>query len=142
MKDSLKPGISGSFSFVVPEEKTVPHLYPEAHEFAPMPRVFATGYLVGLAEWACMRVLTAHLDWPKEQSVGIDVNLTHTAATPPGMTVTVDVRLEQVDGRKLLFSITASDGLERISEGTHQRYVIDTDRFNEKVAKKKAGARP
>jgi fluoroacetyl-CoA thioesterase len=141
MKDSLKPGIGASFSFLVPEEKTVPHLYPEAPEFAPMPHVFATGYLVGLAEWACMRALRPHLDWPQEQSVGIDVNLTHTAATPPGMTVTVDVRLEEVDGRKLLFSVTASDGVDRISEGTHRRYVIDTERFNDKVAKKKAAAR-
>jgi len=140
MKDSLKPGIGTRFSFLVPEGKTVPHLYPEAPEFAPMPHVFATGYLVGLAEWACMRALMPHLDWPREQSVGIDVNLTHTAATPPGMTVTVDVRLEEIDGRKLLFSVTASDGVDRVSEGTHRRYVIDTDRFNEKVAKKKAAA--
>jgi fluoroacetyl-CoA thioesterase len=140
MKDSLKPGIATSFSFVVPEEKTVPHLYPEAPEFQPMPHVFATGYLIGLAEWACMKLLSSHLDWPREQSVGIHVNMSHTAATPPGLSVTVDVRLERVDGRKLLFSVTASDGVDRISEGTHERYVIDTDRFNDKVARKKAAA--
>jgi fluoroacetyl-CoA thioesterase len=138
MNDSLKPGIVTSLSFVVPEEKTVPHLYPEAPEFQPMPHVFATGYLVGLAEWACMKALTPHLDWPREQSVGIDVKLSHTAATPPGLTVTVEVRLERIDGRKLLFSVTASDGVDRICEGTHERYVIDTDRFNDKVAGKKA----
>ena len=136
MKESLQPGLAASFSFVVPEEKTVPYLYPEAPEFQPMPRVFATGYLVGLAEWACMKLLTPPLDWPREQSVGTDVKLSHTAATPPGLTVTVDVRLERVDGRKLLFSVTASDGVERISEGTHERYVIDTERFNAKVARK------
>jgi fluoroacetyl-CoA thioesterase len=136
MKESLQPGLATSFSFVVPEDKTVPYLYPEAPEFQPMPRVFATGYLVGLAEWACMKLLTPHLDWPREQSVGIDVKLSHTAATPPGLTVTVDVRLERVEGRKLLFSVTASDGVERISEGTHERYVIDTERFNAKAARK------
>jgi len=136
MKDSLKPGLGTTFSFVVPEEKTVPYLYPEAPEFEPMPHVFATGYLVGLAEWACMKAIIPHLDWPSEQSVGTDVKLSHTAATPPGLTVTVEVRLERVDGRKLLFSVTASDGVDRISEGTHERYVIDTERFNAKVAKK------
>jgi len=136
MKPSLVPGLEGTLSFVVPETKTVPHLYPEAPEFQTMPRVLATGFLVGLVEWACMRVIAAHLDGPAEQSVGTDVKLSHSAATPPGMTVTVHARLESVEGRKLSFSVVASDGADEICRGTHDRFVIDSARFNAKVALK------
>jgi predicted thioesterase len=52
MKDSLKPGITHEHRFVVPVNKTVPHLYPESDEFGGMPEVFATGFMVGLLEWA------------------------------------------------------------------------------------------
>jgi fluoroacetyl-CoA thioesterase len=87
-------------------------------------------------EWACIEALRPHLDWPREQSLGTHVNFSHLAASPPGLTVTVDVRLERVDGRKLSFSITAHDGVELISEGTHERVVIDSTRFTAKVAEK------
>jgi fluoroacetyl-CoA thioesterase len=141
MKSSLVAGLETTFSFQVPESKTVPRLYPEAPEFQTMPEVFATGFLVGLVEWTCMRVIAPHLDVPAEQSVGIHVNLTHSAATPPGLTVTVTARLERVEGRKLSFSVVASDGADEISRGTHERFVIDTARFNAKVALKRAPAR-
>ena len=54
MKDSLKPGLEYELVYRVPESKTVPHLYPEAAEFQVMPRVFATGFMVGFVEWACL----------------------------------------------------------------------------------------
>jgi len=136
MKPSLVPGLEGTLSFVVPETKTVPRLYPEAPEFQTMPQVFATGFLIGLVEWACMRVIAPHLDVPAEQSVGTDVKLSHSAATPPGMTVTVHTRLDSVEGRKLCFSVIADDGTDEICRGTHERFVIDTARFNAKVARK------
>jgi len=107
-----------------------------------MPAVLATGFMVGLFEWACIRALNPHLDWPREQTVGIDVKLTHIAATPPGLTVTVRGRLERVEGRKLAFSLEADDGIERISEGTHERFVIDAEKFNLKVAQKASRALP
>ena len=62
MKDTLKAGDKAEFAYQVPASKTVPHLYPEAHEFAMMPKVFATGFMVGLMEWTCMKVLEPHLD--------------------------------------------------------------------------------
>lgn len=137
MKDSLKPGLTYQFKFTVPETKTVPRLYPESELFQQMPEVLATGYLVGLLEWACIEMLEPHLDWPREQSLGTHVDFSHTAATPPGLTITVDVRLEKVDGRKLVFKLAAHDGVETISEGTHERHVIDVARFNAKVAAKR-----
>ena len=136
MKDTLRPGLTHEFRFRVPENKTVPHLYPEAQEFQVMPRVLATGFMVGLLEWACIQAINPHLDWPNEQSVGTLVNFSHTAATPPGMSVTVRVKLESVEGRKLIFSVNADDGIDKISEGTHERFVIDAAKFNSKLAAK------
>lgn len=134
----LVAGIVHTFSFRIPETKTVPHLYPEAPEFRTMPEVLATGFLVGLVEWACMQLIAPHLDVPREQSVGTDVRLDHTAATPPGLTVTVQAKLERVEGRKLSFSVSAHDGVDPICQGTHERFLIDTARFNAKVAAKQA----
>ena len=138
MKDSLQPGLTFDFSFRIPEEKTVPYLYPESPEFQVMPRVLATGFMVGLFEWACIQAVNPHLDWPREQTVGIDLKLSHTAATPPGLTVMVRGKLEKVEGRKLTFSLSADDGMDKISEGTHERFVIDAQRFNGKVLEKAA----
>lgn len=107
MRSGLQPGLTFRFSFKVPPDKTVPHLYPESDSFQQMPQVLATGYLVGLLECACIEAIRQHLDWPHEQSLGTLVNFTHLAATPPGLTVTVDVRLDRVDGRKLGFSVRA-----------------------------------
>ena len=140
MKDTLKPGLTFEFQFKVPENKTVPHLYPEMPEGQVMPKVFATGYLVGLFEFSCIKFMNPHLDWPKEQSVGIGININHSAATPPGFTITVKGRLEKVEGKKLSFSLSADDGVDKISEGTHERFVINAEKFNAGVeAKLKKG---
>lgn len=140
MKEPLREGMAFEFKFTVPEDKTVPFLYPESPEFRVMPRVFATGYMIGLFEWACIKAINPHIDWPGEQTVGIGVNLTHIAATPPGLTITVRGKLEKIDGRKLLFSLRADDGVELISEGTHERFIIDAQKFNAKAAAKAAKA--
>jgi fluoroacetyl-CoA thioesterase len=136
MKDSLKPGLTFEFQFKVPENKTVPHLYPESAEFQVMPKVLATGFMVGLFEWACIQAINPHIDWPDEQTVGIQVNLSHLAATPPGLMVTVKGKLEEVEGRKLSFSIVADDGVDKISEGKHDRFLINAPKFNAKMADK------
>ncbi|MEJ2656191.1 MAG: thioesterase family protein [Desulfobacterales bacterium] len=136
MKNSLKPGLTFEFKFKVPENKTVPYLYPESPEFQVMPKVLATGFMVGLFEWACIQAINPHIDWPHEQSVGIDVKFSHIAATPPGLTVTVSGKLEAMEGRKLSFSIVADDGIETISQGTHDRFIIDAAKFNSKMAAK------
>ena len=136
MKNSLQPGLTYTFKFKVPENKTVPHLYPESPEFQAMPNVLATGFMVGLFEWTCIQAINPHIDWPQEQTVGIDVKLNHIAATPPGLTVTVNVKLEEVEGRKLVFSIVADDGIDKISEGTHDRFIINAAKFNAKMAAK------
>jgi fluoroacetyl-CoA thioesterase len=140
MKDTLRAGLTHQFRFTLPATKTVPHLYPESALFQEMPQVLATGFMVGLMEWACIEAIRPHLDWPREQSVGTLVNFTHLAATPPGLTVTVDVRLERVDGNRLAFFLVAHDGIDKIAEGTHQRVVIDAARFTAKVLEKSSRA--
>ena len=136
VKDTLKVGLTHEFRFLVPESKIVPALYPESPEFQLMPRVLATGFMVGLIEWTCIQAVNPHLDWPEEQTVGIGIDVNHTAATPVGLTVTVSVRLEKMEGRKLTFSVSADDGIDEISTGVHERFVIDAARFNEKMTRK------
>ena len=139
MKPSLQPGIEYSFRFRVPESKTVPALYPESPEFQEMPLVFATGFLVGFLEWACILAIKPHLDWPAEQTVGTHINVSHEAATPVGLEVTGKVRLIQVDRKRLVFEVEAHDGVDLIARGTHERFIIDKTKF---VVKANQKARP
>jgi len=136
MKPTLKAGIKYEFRFRVPETKTVPALYPESPEFREMPQVFATGFMVGFLEWACIKAVNPHLDWPEEQTVGTQINVSHSAATPPGLEVTAKVKLIQVDGRRLVFEVEANDGVDVISKGTHERFIINKAKFSEKVKEK------
>ncbi len=138
MKESLQPGLEYTHTYRVPENKTVPHLFPESKIFQEMPEVLATGFMVGLIEWACMEALAPHLE-PGEGSVGTLVNVTHTAATPPGMEVTIHVRCLEVDGQRTVWEIEAKDEVDVIGKGTHERFCIDFDRFNARVAKKAGG---
>lgn len=137
MRATLKPGIKYVHKFVVPLSKTVPALYPESEEFLAMPEVFATGFLVGFIEWACIKAINPHLDWPAEQTVGIHINVSHEAATPPGHEVTATVELIEVSGRKLVFAVEAHDGAGLISRGLHERFVIDKKKFDAKLENKK-----
>ncbi|MBI2256048.1 MAG: thioesterase family protein [Proteobacteria bacterium] len=140
MKDTLKPGDTHVFSFTVTDEKTVPKLYPESPDFRAMPPVFATGFMVGLMEWACIDALKPHLD-EGEGSLGVGINVDHVAATPPGMTVTVHITCTKIDGRRVSFAVRAEDEVELIGEGTHDRAVVRWDRFLPKVAEKAAKKR-
>lgn len=139
MKPTLEPGLKHSFSYAVPENKTVPFTYPESPEIAAMPKVFATGYMIVLMEWTCIQLMAPHLD-AGEGSVGIHVNVSHAAATPTGMTVTVEAECTAVEGRKVTFKVRAHDGVDVIGEGTHQRAVVVWDKFNARVAEKAAAA--
>ena len=138
MDTSLQPGLMFEFKFKIPVTKTVPYLYPESQLFQEMPRVLATGFMVGLVEWACIEAIRPCLDWPREQTLGTRINLSHTAPTPPGFTVTVTVRLEKVEGRRLEFAVNAHDGVDTIASGVHERFIIDSARFGAKVADKAA----
>ena len=67
MKETLAPGIEYEFTYTVTEEKTVPSLFPEATDFQVMPKVLATGFMVGLFEWYCIQALKPGLHLPKAE---------------------------------------------------------------------------
>lgn len=137
MKDSLKPGIKYEHKFKIPKSKTVPALYPESPEFIQMPEVFATGFLVGFLEWACIKAINPYINWPEEQTVGTHINVSHEASTPPGLEVIAKVELIAVEGRKLTFQVEAHDGIDLISKGLHERFIINKEKFNSKLENKK-----
>ena len=136
MKETLTAGLEYELRLRVLDTKTVPALYPESSEFQVMPRVFATGYMVGLIEWACIQAVNPYIDWPHEQTVGTGINVNHTAATPPGLEVCARVKLMEVDGKRLVFETELHDGIDVISRGTHESFIINADKFNRKVKQK------
>lgn len=137
MKPTLRPGLTHRLSFRVPASKTVPALFPESGEFRQLPPVLATGFLVGLLEWACMALLQPHLE-PAEISLGTHVDASHAAPTPVGRVVEVQARLAEVRGRELHFVVSAHDGVDLVSRGTHRRHVVPREAFLRKVAAKAA----
>jgi fluoroacetyl-CoA thioesterase len=136
MKESLKPGIKYEHKFKIPKSKTVPSLYPESDEFVAMPEVFATGFLVGFLEWACIKAINSHIDWPQEQTLGTHINVSHEAATPAGLEVTATVELMAIEGKKLIFNVEAHDGIDLISKGQHERFIINRQKFDERIKEK------
>ncbi len=141
MKATLKPGLRFEWQTIVPERAVVPALYGEHIDFAQqMPAVLATGYMVGLMELACTQAIILHMDWPHEQSLGTHVSFSHLAATPPGMTLTVRGELIKVDGRRVRFRVEAWDGLDKISEGEHERTIVIAEKFHARLAEKKQRA--
>ena len=126
MKDTLQNGMTFTHRYRVPQEKTVPFVFQESDLFQAMPPVFATAFMVGLMEWACMEALRPHTN----------ICVTHSAATPPGMQVEVEVELLEVSGPKTKWSIVARDEKDVIGEGTHERFSIDGKKFESIVAKK------
>lgn len=140
MKNTLVPGAKTQFIYRIPATKTVPHLYPDAHEFQLMPTVFATGFMVGLMEWSCLHIIAPHLE-EGEGSLGIHINVSHIAATVPGQTVTVDAVCTKVAGRRLYFHVKAHDGIDLIGEGEHQRMIVNWEKFEQRVNDKAKIAR-
>ncbi|MEV0622638.1 thioesterase family protein [Nonomuraea sp. NPDC050404] len=132
LRPSLRPGLIARLDYIVPAERTVPYLLPESSHFTALPAVLATGYLVGIVEWACMRVIDGHLD-DGEQTLGVHVDLSHEAPTPPGSPLTVEAELTVVEGRHLAFTVHAFDDTATICQGTHRRAVIDAVRFRARL---------
>jgi predicted thioesterase len=103
--------------------------------YANLPNVFATPALGGLMERVSAELIDEHLQ-PGEQSVGISMDLKHMAATPLGMEVRVKTEITAVEGRKLTFHLEAYDEVEKIGEASHERFIIQADKFNARVAEK------
>lgn len=138
MSPDLKPGVSFEWTYTVPERATVPRLYHDTGFCLDMPDVLATGYMVGMMELACVNGIMPFVDWPREQSVGVHVSFSHLAATPPGMTLQIRGEVIEVEGRRVKFRVEAWDGVDKITEGVHERMIIDPAKFNARMADKKS----
>ncbi|HTO89446.1 MAG TPA: thioesterase [Thermoanaerobaculia bacterium] len=92
------------------------------------PPVFATSRMVGLMEVAAARILSPHLR-EGEVSVGVSVDVVHTAATPPGATVTATARFVGREGKLFLFEVAAADDAGEIGRGSHKRAIVAAERL-------------
>ena len=99
-------------------------------------KVFATPMMIAIIERTCNESVTPLLD-PGQGTVGTRIDVSHCAATPVGMRVWCDSELTEVDRRRLVFSVRAYDQCGLIGEGTHERFIIDSDRFQQKANEKK-----
>jgi len=134
----LRVGMRHEETLLVTERVTVSEVLERFEPGMDMPAVFGTAYLVGFVEWTCMRLLAPYLE-PRQRSLGTRVDLSHRAATPVGMKVTAEVRLEGVDGRRLRFRVVCRDEAEVICEGDHERFVVEVERFLKGLEKKQDG---
>ena len=132
MSDTLQPGLVGTASIVV-----IPANTAQALGSGTVP-VFATPALVALLEQAAVNALAGALA-PGSISVGTRIDVSHTAATPLGMTVSATATLVEVDGRRLRFDVSARDAMESVAEGVHERVVVDEQRFVARVGGKQTG---
>lgn len=123
-------GASASETVIVTRELTV------AHFAAHMPEVYGTPLMIYLMEFASARAVAPYLP-PGWVSVGTEVNVKHLAATPVGFTVTATAEVTAVSGRLVSFAVRAHDGVELIGEGTHVRALVESERFNARVASKR-----
>jgi len=126
MKKELIIGIKGSKELTVTEDMTAIKL---ASGLLP---VFATPSLIAFLENTCSDSV---LDYMEDGcgTVGISVDIKHTAATPVGMKVYTQSELVEIDGRRLVFKVTARDEAGEIAHGIHERFIINNDKFMAKV---------
>lgn len=126
----IKVGDTHEFRYTVPGDKAVPDLFPESADFAAMPRVFATGFFVGLIEWACMDHLRASL--PEGAiSLGVGVDITHDAPATKGAQLLVVATVTKLGKRSAEWSVevTAADTVQ--GTGLHKRVLVDRTQFTE-----------
>jgi predicted thioesterase len=130
MKETLRPGVSTTNRLTVDRDRTISFMGEEA-------RVYATPRLVSDMEFTCRNLMLQHLD-PGEDSVGAEIALKHQAATLMGSTVEITVNITAVEGRKVVFEVSAKDEIEQISAGSHTRFVVDLPRRIERLKAKAA----
>ncbi|MBW7884438.1 MAG: thioesterase family protein [Caldilineaceae bacterium] len=126
-KEKLCPGLTGEASLVVTDANTAIALGSGS-----VP-VLATPAMAALMEAAAVHALAGVLG-EGQSSVGVHLDIQHLAATPLGLTVRAEARLMTIEGRRLTFRVSAFDDEEQVGVGTHQRVIVDTDRFLRRTA--------
>lgn len=123
----------------IDERLTVPAVSSAFTGFTDMPPVFATAFMVGFIEWACIELLRTALP-PEFKTVGTHIDVSHVAPTPVGMFVAAEVELVSIKGPQLRFDVLCSDEVGTIGQGTHERAIVDTEKFLKRVLAKKEKA--
>ena len=113
-------------------EQTVTPELTAARIGSGLVEVFATPMMIALIEQTCLESVLPYLE-EGQGTVGTLVNVTHSAATPVGMRVWCDSELVEVDRRRLVFAVKAYDECGPIGEGTHERFIIDSAKFQAKI---------
>ena len=125
----LQPGLTGTAEILVGTRDTAPHIG------SGKIKVLATPVMVSLMEEAALAAVEGFLP-TGHQTVGTRLEITHTAATPVGLRVTATAELVGVEGRRLTFRVWADDEGERIGDGTHERIVVEVERFDRRAQAK------
>ena len=128
----LPPGLTGTAELVVGEQHTAPRIG------SGRIRVLATPVMINLIEAAALAAIEQSLP-EHHQSLGTRLDISHIAATPVGMRVRATAEVERVEGRTVYFRVRAEDERELIGEGTHQRVVVNLERFDARVQAKIKG---
>jgi len=128
---ALKEGLTGAAEITVREEHTAPRVG------SGRIRVLATPVMINLIEAAALAAVEQSLP-EHHQSLGTHLDITHTAATPVGMRVRATAEVLRVEGRTIYFHVKAEDEREVIGEGTHERVVVNVERFDRRVQEKLA----
>ena len=133
MKATLIPGIAGKKVLQVDAGRCIAFMGPDN-------AVYATPHMVSDVEYAIRDFLLGYLD-PGEDTVGTHVSIDHLAATPQGMRVTIEYAVTSVDGRSVRCAFRVRDEVEECGTGVHVRFVVDSGRTRQRLAKKRALAR-
>lgn len=123
----LRPGLTGSATMTVDEGHTAAYVGSGGEA------VLATPVMIALMEQAAVEATEHRLD-AGHTSLGIRVAVDHIASTPVGRTVTATAELVEIKGRRLLFQVTADDGVRRIGSGEHVRAIVAIDDFRRRLA--------
>ena len=129
---ALEPGLVNEIQMTVEESDTARHSGGDS-----LPPVFATPRLISFMERTAHESIVPFLG-ENQTSVGTLVNIRHLGATPVGMQVRFRAELLEVDRRRLRFKVEAWDEVEKVGEGEHERFIIDKDRFNQRLAEKQS----
>jgi fluoroacetyl-CoA thioesterase len=134
MKSTLQVGLASTKRLTVDEGRCIGFMGKEG-------MVYATPRMVLDVEYACRELLLEHLD-EGEDSVGAHVSIDHLAATPLGFEVTIDVRITEIEKRRVTFEFSVRDQVEECGRGKHVRFVADKARSFERIKAKRAKVGP
>ena len=130
MKSSLAAGLTTVNRITVDEQRVIAFMGDDC-------RVYATPRIISDIEYTCRNFLLQHLD-PGEDSVGTRVNVEHVGPALLGAQVSIEIKVANVDGRRVTFEATVKDGADDVLRGTHERFIVAVDKVRERLLKKRA----